>query len=235
MCSNAARKVAKTLAAVTVGASTSEAAIVVFDINPDVQTRSASMLGFYDGSALSLNNINLTAGTFTSSFSSGSYEAVYSSILNSQFTFGAFRNANYLPNQFVTGGVRGNLVGPGSGQSFGSSSLWVEFAFATDDLAAGTGYIGLALANGSGGYNYGWIEFTHSNAGDLWTRFAFETVLNQSILAGDTGTPVPEASTLGFAGGLFGLVAAAHLRRRKLKQAAASDKFLALAAGEKLN
>jgi hypothetical protein len=36
-------------------------------------------------------------------------------------------------------------------------------------------------------------------------------------------------------GGLFSLVAAAHVRRRRQQKAAASDKFLALAAGEKLN
>ena len=55
----------------------------------------------------------------------------------------------------------------------------------------------------------------------------------QAILAGQT-TAVPESSTLGFAGGLFGLVVAAHLRRRKAKQAAAPDSLLKLAGGESI-
>jgi hypothetical protein len=87
---------------------------------------------------------------------------------------------------------------------------------------------------------YGWIEAVATASNDplfnnvTFTRFAFNDIAGQSILAGQT-TAIPEASTLGLVGGLFGLVAAAHVRRRKQKKAAASDKFLALAAGEKLN
>jgi hypothetical protein len=104
-------------------------------------------------------------------------------------------------------------------------------------------YLGLVLVQyyqGIPEFNYGWFEINSTdnplNGAHVFTftRFAFNDVAGQSILAGQT-TAIPEASTLGLVGGLFGLVAAAHVRRRKLKQAAASDKFLALAAGEKLN
>jgi hypothetical protein len=107
------------------------------------------------------------------------------------------------------------------------------------DVPNGIVYLGLKLTNGTD-IHYGWFEFNSTDGQAFlehqftFTRFAFNDVAGQSILAGQT-TAIPEASTLGLVGGLFGLVAAAHVRRRKFKQAAASDKFLALAAGEKLN
>ena len=101
-------------------------------------------------------------------------------------------------------------------------------------IGTGTHYVGLRWSDNSQDY-YGWLQFTLSSYSDIKiNQFAFNDVAGQSILAGQT-TAVPEASTLGFAGGLFGLVALAHARRRQQKQPAASEKFLSLAAGEKLN
>jgi hypothetical protein len=102
------------------------------------------------------------------------------------------------------------------------------------DISEVTVYLGLRITLDNNDTHYGWAQISRAGDSVLIPRFAFNDVANESILAGQT-TAVPEASTLGLVGGLFGLVAAAHVRRRKAKQAAASDKFLALAAGEKLN
>jgi hypothetical protein len=104
------------------------------------------------------------------------------------------------------------------------------------NFSNGTSYVALRLTVSPTEHQYGWLELTGNGSGGIVaTRFAFDDQINAAwVYAGDVGA-VPEPSTLGLVGGLFGLVAAAHLRRRKLKQVAASEKFLALAAGEKLN
>ena len=245
MNSTSLRRAAKTLATVTLGASTSEAAIVVFDLAPDVLTRPVGSMGANDSSTLHINGINLGAGTFTSSLINNNAYASYSSTYTNQFSFGAWNygtpqqlSATDISGPLLVGVAINNTSGLGgllplsAGQSISSTNTWDSWASSTAALPAGTSYFGLRIGNGSGDYNYGWIEVNHGPAGDLWTRFAFENVLNQSILAGQVSA-VPEASTLGFAGGLFGLVAAVHLRRRRQRQPAASDKFLLLAAGEK--
>jgi len=104
------------------------------------------------------------------------------------------------------------------------------------NFSNGTSYVALIRTVSLTERQFGWLELMGDGSGGIIaTRFAFDTQINSAwVYAGDAGT-IPEPSTLGLVGGLFGLVAAAHLRRRKLKQVAASDKFLALAAGEKLN
>jgi hypothetical protein len=104
------------------------------------------------------------------------------------------------------------------------------------NFSSGTSYVALIRTVSLTERQYGWLELTGDGSGGIIaTRFAFDTQINAAwVYAGDAGA-IPEPSTLGLVGGLFGLVAAAHLRRRQLKKAAASDKFLALAAGEKLN
>jgi hypothetical protein len=132
-----------------------------------------------------------------------------------------------------------NFLAPGSvvsNDSLGFSGPMLPTSRGSvSESTSGTRYIGLRLQGGEGD-NFGWLEVSYSARVDgvrtyTFTRFAFGT----DFQAITTPTAIPEASTLGLVGGLFGLVAAAHVRRRKLKQAAASDKFLALAAGEKLN
>jgi hypothetical protein len=104
------------------------------------------------------------------------------------------------------------------------------------NFSSGTTYVALIRTVSLMEGQFGWLELTGDGSGGIIaTRFAFDTQINAAwVYAGDAGA-IPEPSTLGLVGGLFGLVAAAHLRRRQLKKAAASDKFLALAAGEELN
>jgi len=231
--------------ALLTAASSAPGAMIIFDI-PDLIV-SDNQLG-YNG--LNIDSLNLADGSFTTSTFS---TPVYSSPPPvGSFSFGTY---NYsTPGNpivffrlgypaFVNPGVIGggsfdlNFLAPGSvvsNDSLGFSGFSTSRG-SVSESTSGTRYIGLRLQGGEGD-NFGWLEVSYSARVDgvrtyTFTRFAFGTAF-QAIT---TPTAIPEASTLGLVGGLFGLVAAAHVRRRKLKQAAASDKFLALAAGEKLN
>ena len=205
-------------ALVLASASSASAAIVVFDINPDFQA--AHNL---PNSLLQIGSLNFSNGSFANStrLIIGNLESTDSFYLYSN---SLLSGSTLLP----TGSMIGSEV---------SFNNLVFFDLYFTETPLGTHYIALRDNDTN---LYGWIEAIATASNDslynnvTFTRFAFNDIAGQSILAGQT-TAIPEASTLGFVGGLFGLVAAAHLRRRKFKQAAASDKFLALAAGEKLN
>ena len=230
-----------TLGVAATTATTASGAIVVFDVNPDTVIRHpSSFLAVDDASVIHFSNINLSSGAFAQS-SSGTFSEFLTGYGSSTFSVGTLIFPNYGPfwfagspdglTSFMNGFLPADLaVNTGSGGTWNNSQALNAY-----DLPSGVSYVGLRLVNGAD-FNYGWIEFTDYAGGPdkLVTRFAFNDVAGQSILTGQT-TAIPEASTLGLVGGLFGLVAAAHVRRRKLKKAAASDKFLALAAGEKLN
>lgn len=231
---------ATTLSRLTLGvaattATTASGAIVVFDVNPDKTILPFAALGPNQASGIHIGNINLATGAFVQTSSSNYSEFYYG---NSIATF-SFGTLSYYGNSSFASGNNGGLIRADSlllgGDSVDSpSAMWVNSTSAGIEFPSGTYYVGLRLTNGFD-FNYGWLEMADDPvAGKLVTRFAFNDVVGGSILAGQT-TAVPEASTLGLVGGLFGLVAAAHLRRRRQQQAAASDKFLALAAGEKLN
>jgi hypothetical protein len=231
--------------ALLTAASSAPGAMIIFDI-PDLIV-SDNQLG-YNG--LNIDSLNLADGSFTTSTFS---TPVYSSPPPvGSFSFGTY---NYStpgqPNVFfrlgyntivnpgaVQGGGALNFLAPGSvvsNESLGFSGFPTSIG-SVSESTSGTRYIGLRLLGNDADY-FGWLEVSYSARVDgvrnyTFTRFAFEGTAFQAIT---TPTAIPEASTLGLVGGLFGLVAAAHVRRRKLKQAAASDKFLALAAGEKLN
>ena len=219
-------------------ASTASGAIVVFDINPNL----SYAINSAGGTGFAVNSISLQNGTYVRG------SDVYNPFLFSVATRNGYLDFNprYQSAQGLYG-TNQNLRVLGFNETIGSAgtfSPYLVFAYNSQPgresllAAGGTSYLGMRLAAGAGSYNYGWIELTYGPLGagndrDITlTRFAVESIVNQSIT---TPGAVPEASTLGLVGGLFGLVAAAHVRRRKAKQAAASDKFLALAAGEKLN
>ncbi|MFN7339555.1 MAG: hypothetical protein ACK5VI_00525 [Opitutia bacterium] len=204
--------------------ASSSAAIVVFDANN--QTHQV-------GEEYSrIASINLQDGSFIAN--------APNNLVGAGFMFSSSVDGMYGDYFHITGfSIRikdtiGSLLDP-SALSFSSADSFVPgIDRELSQIPLGTHYVGLVLLENSQSY-YGWLEFTRVSSSEFqMNQFAFNDVAGQSILAGQT-TAVPEASTLGFAGGLFGLVALAHARRRRQKQAAASEKFLALAAGEKLN
>jgi hypothetical protein len=216
------------LAGASLSTSSLPAAIVVFDISPDITGYSTN----FSFSGIQSGQLNFANGTYAAGQS-----AFYAGTL-----YGAFDVRGGTTRFAVLGGVTplffnsGNTIS--SSETFGASNA--TFTIAAGDVPVGTYYLGLRSTQDSL-TRFGWLEVVSQSHGFggfdrqfTFTRFAFNDVAGESILAGQTSA-VPEASTLGLVGGLFGLVAAAHIRRRKLKQAAASDKFLALAAGEKLN
>jgi hypothetical protein len=208
-------------------ASTASGAIVVFDVT-DVTYDNQ-----YSGGFVRADGINLANGTYGTGIT-----APYITIAMSLAY--AFSGSGYGVGLAKVDGDRLQLLSGGASIS-SSLSFTSDYETASrygSDLPRDTFYLGMKLTGGADTH-FGWFEFTSADYAGGYTqvtfkRFAFNDVAGESILAGQT-TAVPEASTLGLVGGLFGLVALAHARRRKAKQAAASEKFLALAAGEKLN
>jgi hypothetical protein len=197
--------------------ATSSAAIVVFDIN-DVTLSSSSPnnIGSY------MSSIDITNGTFiVDQGSSPGFGFVTGPYYGSRFYTAVSLGETKFLNSVV---IAGSLIS--------SSGDWGAILYLAQPTL-GLNYIGMQLTQDSQ-VHYGWFEFTKTGTDIILNRFAFENTPGASIVVGSTSA-IPEASTLGFAGGLFGLIAAAHLRRRRQKQAAASDRLLALAAGEKLN
>lgn len=221
---------ASTLSRITVGAaataSSVSGAVVVFDF-PDV-----SHDNLYNNGSVSFGSINLN-GTFASTLT-GSPGFVAG--------MGYYGGLNFysVGVSAAMDTATGYLRVFSAGSSVSSAASFLGYGGSANrygsDLPRSIFYLGLKLTQG-GQDHYGWLELSSVDAppGGFTTvtfhRFAFEDVAGQSIT---TPAAVPEASTLGFAGGLFGLVVAAHLRRRKAKQAAAPDSLLKLAAGESI-
>ncbi len=210
-----------TLGVAATAATSASGAIVVFDINPDITYDNYDFPG-----TLSISSINLQTVSYLTSGSA-------SPSLQVSVGYGSYALLSFSGN----GVSFGTTFRPADALISPALGFTNPMSFYTSSVPTGTIYLALRLSNG-GDLHYGWFEFnsTDGRSGQdifTFTRFAFNDVAGQSILAGQT-TAIPEASTLGLVGGLFGLVAAAHVRRRKQKKSAASDKFLALAAGEKL-
>jgi hypothetical protein len=194
---------------------TSSAAIVVFDTN-DVTLDTSSVVQY-----VNFGSINISNGTFTNDSVSNPY-------IGAAISYGGFFLSS-TPGVISFGfDPFGSLVD--SSTEFSENNPYNPYAAL---IPQGVYYLALRLTQDSQDH-YGWIEFTKTGTDIIFNQFAFENTPGASIVVGSTSA-IPEASTLGFAGGLFGLIAAAHLRRRRQKQDAASDRLLALAAGEKLN
>lgn len=207
--------------AAATAATSASGAVVVFDF-PDFSYDNLANTG-----GISFGHINLGTGTFDLTTSAPGFTA------RMDYSYGLVFEG-FQVSAATSGGYLGVLA-PGGAVS---SSL----AFASYDTNYGSSlprsifYLGLKLTQ-DGQDHYGWLELSSVDAppGGFTTvtfrRFAFEDIAGQSIT---TPAAVPEASTLGFAGGLFGLVVAAHLRRRKAAQSAAPDSLLKLAGGESI-
>jgi hypothetical protein len=118
----------------------------------------------------------------------------------------------------------------GAGGTIDSSASWApgESHLSKPDYdgtfkAGERGYVGLRVALGGGGYNYGWADISH-NVDDSITlhAFAMETTADTPILAGAGVTAVPEPAETAFAAAVAaGSVAAFRARRRMQSRRAA--------------
>ena len=220
--------------AVTLSAAgTAHSAIVFFDVDP---AKTIGVAGDPTSQTVSFTNINLGAGTYTSSIGYG--PPLY---FGPTFWF-------TIPgeNQFTAQGAGGmGLVGYGyptyslnlltAGTEIGAASKYRTGASMSEGEwnGGGTGYVGLVLNDGTN-FHYGWMALDYIENGLATTLtvsgFAFEDAPFTPILAGAT-TAIPEPGTMAVGAGLFALAVGAHLRRRRENKAAASDALLNLAAG----
>lgn len=231
------------------GSSPCEAAIIVFDIDPNITLGQP----FWFEPNLVNGTMNQGGGdTYQSPFAGPSFGL---SISETELDGPTFRfssqgitagGANVvIGNQHVDYGyyggyninVRQNRI---TSLTLGTDMRSADSLYAYEmikgniaNFSNGNRYIALRLTVSLTEHQYGWLELTGNGSGGLIaTRFAFDNQINAAWVYAGVTSAVPEASTLGFAGGLFGLVVAAHLRRRKQKQAAAPDSLLKLAAGD---
>ncbi len=84
-----------------------------------------------------------------------------------------------------------------------------------------TAYIGLLIGTGSD-FNYGWAYVNYTGNTVTLLSFAYDTVVNESILAGQT-TAIPEPAITGAVAALLAGSAVVH-RRRQLKKRAQSQR-----------
>jgi hypothetical protein len=77
------------------------------------------------------------------------------------------------------------------------------------------GFLGLRFGDGLGNFNYGWAEISiDANADVTLSRFAYDTVVNEQILAGQTSS-VPEPSSAALL--VLGAAGMAAYRKRRNK------------------
>ena len=129
-------------------------------------------------------------------------------------------------NHFMTGnygGAEAVIVGPlALNTPIDSASTWVDtWADGGDGTAPNQdGYFGVRFPDGSGGWNYGWVDVQFLGNDTHFGMAAVETTLNTSILAGHTTSPssVPEIdpASAGSAMSLVaGVLAMVEQRRRR--------------------
>ena len=207
------------LGASTIG--TAQSAIVFFDVNPD---KTIGVAGDPTNQTVSFTEINLGAGTYTSSIGYG--PPLYSGP-TLWFTITG-------ENTFAAQGAGGmGLVGfvypttalqrLGAGTEISAASKYATGALPEGDWnGGGTGYVGLVFNNGTN-KNYGWMALDYVEDGPATTLtiggFAFEDQPGVAIAAGAEVSPIPEPGTwvalAVFAGG------AAFARWRKCRNEAA--------------
>jgi len=100
-----------------------------------------------------------------------------------------------------------------------SASAWTGEWFVSNDNPAPdqNGYFGVRFSNGSGGWNYGWVDVQFLGNATRFGMAAVETTLNTPILAGQTSAvPEIDPASAGSAMSLVaGVLAMVEQRRRR--------------------
>jgi len=217
---SARRRAAATAALASVGAGilgthSAEAAIVTIDIGPS-------------GFNIEGVNAGLTSSSYANKsdfpISGGGTLAIY----NLEYYQGAVGNGNagalgvlfatngYDPGPFKFSG--GATIGASAGTWDGTGNPLFKSGTSFSPHFGADSYLGFRTAQG----NYGWMEATWDGTDFQFYSAAYEDVVGQSIVAGDTGSvAVPEIDPNGLASALSLVMgSAAMLEQRRRKRAA---------------
>jgi MYXO-CTERM domain-containing protein len=195
----------------------SEAAIVYFDVNPNIAMSDTKRIFGFDlsnGTYVVSSNPNDFAGQTLLAFDTFIY-APFDAFSIFGPTIGVAGYGGYKLSQLASGATINagtTWLGGVSGGSVPTPSGW--------NGTNQSGYAGLRIDAGGGNYNYGWValNWTESPENLTISGFAFENSYNTAILAGDQGggsAAVPEpgqvAASLLLLAGIAGYFA--HRRR----------------------
>jgi hypothetical protein len=191
--------------------SDAEAAIIFFDVDPDIT------LTVYGSSYVTFGNINLSTGTYDLNYFGGLRTTLslngsgWSTFGDLQFAIAPSTSAALRLNY---GDVHFSPPVYNWASSVGSYGAWAS---------GGSGYLG--VITGGGGvenWNFGWMALNYLAAGDASTLtisgFAFESVPGTPIIAGQGGpgpAAIPEPGTWAAAALLAGGAAFARWRKRR--------------------
>ncbi len=191
--------------------SDAEAAIIFFDVDPDIT------LTVYGSSYVTFGNINLSTGTYDLNSNNG-LRTTLSLNASGWSTFGdlqfALANGTSDALRLNYGDVHFTPPVYSWGSSVGSYGAWAS---------GGSGYLGVITGGGSvENWNFGWMALNYVAAGGASTLtisgFAFQSVPGTAILAGQGGpgpAPIPEPGTWAAAALLLGGAAYARWRKRR--------------------
>jgi hypothetical protein len=182
-----------------------EAAIIYFDVTPDLQLRSDQSITFGQIN-LQDKTYNRTGGGFSFTVSNpSSFVGFVGSGIEIAAEDGYYTIALYA-NNTINSQLPWDLAAPSTSGDVGNNN-----------------YVGLRMDLGGGNYNYGWVAFAPKITIDEFvytiTGFAFQGTPNTPIAAGDVGA-IPEPSTVAcllLGGSAF--VFSRHRRRESKKNA----------------
>ncbi len=215
----------------------SDAAIVYFDVNPDIAMSNVRRVFTFD----------LANGTYVVSSTDSPFDGQarfrFDTVLVRGNTFGIDGG----PIDVATYGSGGDLSQLALGATINAgTSTWLSYSyggtFYTPSGWNGTnqsGYAGLRIDAGGGNYNYGWVALNWTQSPSpsetlTISAFAFENSYNTAILAGDQGggsAAVPETGQLASSVLLLAGIAGYFAHRRRAAAGAEPSALHKLALG----
>lgn len=203
------------LAAVGGLASSADAGVVYYDVNPDmVKGNQWDSINFDLDQSGGAPFVGLNTSPSGADFQ---LRATGNENVITFVTFGGAQVAGYNILKLTAGTtIDASLGGWMSGVAYFKFN---DYGYNWKD--GGEGYIGLRIQNGAD-WNYGWARYSIDLASATSTlyEFAIETTVNQGISAGDVGSAVvPEPATATIFALALGIGGAAARRRKAVKAA----------------